>query len=85
MAVFPSSRISTGSFWRGLYCGVAVVASQGTSVFNSNGKPFSCSAMRTLRAYGDGEALMSCHILRIDKQICWYNDSKLVKIRFCSI
>lgn len=54
--------MSIGSLFNGLWFGVSVVESQGTSVFSPNGKPFSARAIRTLRAYGDGAALMSVHI-----------------------
>jgi hypothetical protein len=46
----PSPTIKMGSFSRGLYCGVCVVESHGTSVWSVNGICFSASATRTLRA-----------------------------------
>jgi hypothetical protein len=52
-----------GSFFSGLYLGVDVVLSHGTSVMSSNGKPFSSSAIRTFRAYGLGAALINLNMM----------------------
>jgi len=51
-----------GSFSRGLYLGVSVVLCHGISDLSSKGMPFSMSAIRFFRAYGDGVALMRVSI-----------------------
>lgn len=47
-----------GSFSKGLYLGVCVLDSQGISFCSSKGMPFNCSAIRFMRANGDGVAEM---------------------------
>src|SRR5262245_48934817 len=58
----PLSSSRIGSFSSGLKRGVMVVLSQGTSVTSSKEMAFSANAMRTLRAYGLGVALINRYI-----------------------
>jgi hypothetical protein len=45
-----------GSFSKGLYFGVSVALCHGISFLSSKGMPFRVSAMRFMRANGDGVA-----------------------------
>ena len=65
MGGLPSSKMRMGSFSRGLYFGVSVVLCQGISDCRSNGMPFSIIAMRFLRAYGEGVALIRVSMVEV--------------------